>query len=91
MGKIYDLIDAKLARWLDAQKIFFVATAPVSPDGHINCSPPNKEQPLDRRVTRRHLTPRTGKQNLTQRRKGAKRRGIVNLSLNPSVCEIVER
>jgi hypothetical protein len=39
MGKTYDLIDAKLARWLGAQKVFFVATAPLSPDGHINCSP----------------------------------------------------
>jgi Pyridoxamine 5'-phosphate oxidase len=39
MGKTYDLIDAKLARWLSAQKVFFVATAPLSPEGHINCSP----------------------------------------------------
>src|SRR5260370_6657658 len=39
MGKTYDLIDAKLARWLGAQKVFFVATAPLSPEGHINCSP----------------------------------------------------
>lgn len=39
MGKTYDLIDEKLARWLGAQKVFFVATAPLSIDGHINCSP----------------------------------------------------
>ena len=39
MGKIYDLIDDKLARWLAAQKVFFAATAPLSGDGHINCSP----------------------------------------------------
>jgi hypothetical protein len=39
MGKIYTRIDEKLARWLGVQKIFFVATAPLSPDGHINCSP----------------------------------------------------
>jgi Pyridoxamine 5'-phosphate oxidase len=39
MGKTYATIDEKLARWLDAQKIFFVATAPLSPNGHINCSP----------------------------------------------------
>ena len=43
MGKTYDLIDAKLARWLGAQKVFFVATAPLSPDGHINCSPKDGE------------------------------------------------
>jgi len=39
MGKIYDLIDEKLAHWLSSQKVFFVATAPLSGDGHINCSP----------------------------------------------------
>jgi hypothetical protein len=39
MGKIYDLIDEKLANWLGTQKIFVVATAPLSPNGHINCSP----------------------------------------------------
>jgi hypothetical protein len=39
MGKTYDLIDEKLARWLSVQKVFFVATAPLSGDGHINCSP----------------------------------------------------
>jgi Pyridoxamine 5'-phosphate oxidase len=39
MGKLYQAIDSKLAAWLSAQKIFFVATAPLSPGGHINCSP----------------------------------------------------
>jgi hypothetical protein len=39
MAKTYPTIDEKLARWLDAQKIFFVSTAPLSPNGHINCSP----------------------------------------------------
>jgi hypothetical protein len=39
MGKIYAAIDEKLKGWLAAQKMFFVATAPLSPNGHINCSP----------------------------------------------------
>ena len=39
MGKIYDAIDEKLSAWLSAQKIFFVATAPLSQQGHVNCSP----------------------------------------------------
>jgi hypothetical protein len=39
MGKIYNSIDEKLKQWLGAQKVFFVATAPLSADGHINCSP----------------------------------------------------
>jgi pyridoxamine 5'-phosphate oxidase-like protein len=39
MGKIYNAIDEKLSAWLSAQKIFFVATAPSSQQGHVNCSP----------------------------------------------------
>ena len=39
MGKIYPSIDDKLKQWLGAQKVFFVATAPISSTGHINCSP----------------------------------------------------
>ena len=39
MGKIYEAIDDKLKEWLSAQHIFFVATAPLSRSGHINCSP----------------------------------------------------
>lgn len=32
-------IDEKLAKWIFKQKIFFTASAPLSEDGHINCSP----------------------------------------------------
>jgi hypothetical protein len=39
MGKIYDTIDSHLAAWIQRQKIFFVASAPLSPDAHVNCSP----------------------------------------------------
>ena len=39
MGKVYAAIDHKLMKWLGAQKVFFVATAPLSEQGHINCSP----------------------------------------------------
>ncbi|MBV8214753.1 MAG: pyridoxamine 5'-phosphate oxidase family protein [Verrucomicrobia bacterium] len=39
MGKVHATIDEKLANWLSAQKVFFVATAPLSSHGHINCSP----------------------------------------------------
>jgi len=42
MGKNYPALDEKLASWLSAQKIFFVATAPLSPNGHINCSPKDR-------------------------------------------------
>jgi hypothetical protein len=43
MGKIYESIDEKLKAWLSAQKVFFVATAPLSADGHVNCSPKDGE------------------------------------------------
>lgn len=39
MGKVYPVIDEQLADWVRAQKMFFVATAPLAADGHVNCSP----------------------------------------------------
>jgi hypothetical protein len=39
MAQVFEFIDEKLAGLLLAQPVFFVATAPLSPDGHINCSP----------------------------------------------------
>lgn len=39
MGKPIDGIDADLARWIAAQHVFFVGTAPLSADGHVNVSP----------------------------------------------------
>ena len=39
MAKTHEEISPKLAAWLERQRLFFVATAPLSPDGHINVSP----------------------------------------------------
>jgi len=39
MAKVFDEIDDKLAAFLGAQKLFFVATAPLAGDGLINLSP----------------------------------------------------
>lgn len=39
MGKLYDAIDDKIAAFIQAQKMFFVATAPLEADGHVNISP----------------------------------------------------
>lgn len=39
MGKVYESIDGDLQAWIEAQPIFFVATAPLSAEGHVNCSP----------------------------------------------------
>jgi hypothetical protein len=39
MGNVYDAIDERLAEWIRAQRVFFVATAPRADDGLLNCSP----------------------------------------------------
>lgn len=39
MGKDYQEIDEKIQRWVAAQHLFFVSTAPRSDNGLINCSP----------------------------------------------------
>ena len=39
MGKTYDKIDQKITDFIQRQKMFFVATAPLADDGHINLSP----------------------------------------------------
>lgn len=39
MGTVFEAIDDQLAVWLQSQPIFFVATAPLSADGLVNCSP----------------------------------------------------
>ena len=39
MGKVYEVIDERLAAFLTAQHVFFVGTAPAGGDGHVNVSP----------------------------------------------------
>jgi len=39
MAKVHDGISDELARWISAQHVFFVATAPLAADGHVNLSP----------------------------------------------------
>ena len=39
MGKIFAEIDRDLKFWIEKQKMFFVSTAPLDANGHINCSP----------------------------------------------------
>jgi hypothetical protein len=39
MGKVYERIDDRLTAWIGEQPMFFVATAPLSADGHVNLSP----------------------------------------------------
>jgi hypothetical protein len=39
MSHVYEDIDADLARWIEQQPVFFVATAPLAGDGLVNLSP----------------------------------------------------
>ncbi len=39
MGKLYEGITPELIAWVEQQHLFFVATAPLAADGHVNCSP----------------------------------------------------
>lgn len=44
MGRTYERIDDRLASWMTGQPVFFVATAPMAADGHVNCSPKGNRQ-----------------------------------------------
>lgn len=39
MGRVYEAIDERLARMIEAQHLFFVATAALSAQGSVNLSP----------------------------------------------------
>jgi len=39
VGRVHAEIDEKLAAWIERQHLFFVATAPLAADGHVNVSP----------------------------------------------------
>jgi hypothetical protein len=39
MGKVHDEIGPRLQAWILDQPMFFVATAPLDADGHVNLSP----------------------------------------------------
>lgn len=39
VARVYEQIDEHLAGWIARQSMFFVATAPLAADGHVNVSP----------------------------------------------------
>src|ERR1700712_673300 len=39
MGQFYETFPASLVQWLLEQKVFYIASAPLSGDGHVNVSP----------------------------------------------------
>jgi hypothetical protein len=43
MGKTYERIDGRLREFIEAQPMFFTATAPLSADGHLNLSPKGRK------------------------------------------------
>jgi hypothetical protein len=53
MGKIFDDINEQLERWISEQPMFFVGSAPLDEDGHVNVSPKGPIESL------RVLTPTT--------------------------------
>lgn len=46
MGRTYDVIDENLASFLESQPVFFVSTAPLGAEGHLNCSPKGNRDEL---------------------------------------------
>jgi Pyridoxamine 5'-phosphate oxidase len=60
MGSLYDAIDARMRKFIEAQRLFFVGTAPLDPGGHVNCSPKGNDGMFavldDRRVAYLDLT-----------------------------------
>src|ERR671932_72483 len=39
MGKVYERIDEHWRSWIEQQSMFFVGTAPLDAEGHVNVSP----------------------------------------------------
>ncbi|QMU75091.1 pyridoxamine 5'-phosphate oxidase family protein [Streptacidiphilus sp. PB12-B1b] len=46
MGQTYELINDRLRSFIEDQPVFFVATAPLSPDGRVNLSPKGRSGSL---------------------------------------------
>lgn len=46
MGQTYEGVDGRLADFIVRQPVFFVATAPSGPGGHVNCSPRGNQDSL---------------------------------------------
>lgn len=46
MGKTYERIDGRLRTFIESQPVFFVASAPLTADGHVNLSPKGRSGTL---------------------------------------------
>jgi hypothetical protein len=46
MGKVYQRIEPRLRAFIEGQPVFFVASAPLAEDGHVNLSPKGRDGSL---------------------------------------------
>ncbi len=46
MGKVYEGLEPRLRTFIEKQKVFFVASAPLAGDGHVNLSPKGRDGTL---------------------------------------------
>ncbi|ATW47625.1 pyridoxamine 5'-phosphate oxidase family protein [Streptomyces xantholiticus] len=46
MGRTYECIEGRLREFIEAQPVFFTATAPLAGDGHVNLSPKGRSGTL---------------------------------------------
>jgi hypothetical protein len=46
MGKVYDGITSRLREFIEEQQVFFVGSAPLAGDGHVNLSPKGRDGSL---------------------------------------------
>ncbi|WP_031078917.1 pyridoxamine 5'-phosphate oxidase family protein [Streptomyces sp. NRRL WC-3742] len=46
MGKQYERIEGRLREFIERQPVYFIATAPLSADGHVNLSPKGRSGTL---------------------------------------------
>lgn len=78
MGKTYDGITAELRSFIERQPLFFVASAPLAADGHVNLSPKGLDSfrvLSERRVAYLDLTG-SGNERYQRARNGASTDGL---------------
>jgi hypothetical protein len=46
VGRTYESLEGRLGQFVRRQPVFFVATAPLGADGHVNCSPKGNDASL---------------------------------------------
>ena len=86
MGQFFDEIPSWLFPWIEEQEVFWVASAPLSPDGHVNISPKGL------RGTFRIITPNkvfyqdiSGSGGLSALSTRNRWTGVVNLLIRPGI------